>query len=164
MVELDKPRRRWVRPVLILSLALNVAFVGALAGFALTGGGHGKEARGPGGPDGMPYFRALSDADRQEMRAALRRDFRENRGSRGQVTEDYRAALEALRAEPFDRAALMAVLERQGARARERFQGGQRVMVDFVAGMTPEERSAYADRLSGQIDRLAERWDRLDRD
>ncbi len=164
MSELERPNRRWVRPLLIASLALNLAVIGAVAGFALIGGHGGRDGRAPGGPEGMPYFRALGDAERKEMRAALRRDFREHRGSRGQVTEDYRAALDALRAEPFERAALLAVLERQGARGRARFLAGQRVMVDFVAEMTPEDRASYADRLSEQIDRLAERWGRLDRD
>jgi len=155
--------KRWLRPLLIASLAVNLAFIGAIGGFALIGGRHDKPRHGPGGPEGMPYIRALSDADRHEMRDALRRDFREHRQARGQVTEGYRAALDALRAEPFDRAALMQALEQQRARAQDRFMGGQRVMVDFVANMTPEDRAAYAKRLSDQIDELEQRWKGVDR-
>ncbi|SNR64673.1 periplasmic heavy metal sensor [Puniceibacterium sediminis] len=164
MADIETGKRRWLRPLLIASLALNLAFVGAIAGFALIGGRHDKDERAARGAEGMPYIRALSDEGQRKMRDALRRDFRDHRESRGQVTEGYRAALEALRAEPFDRAALMDVLKQQSARARERFLGGQRVMIDFVANMTPDERAAYADRLSEQIDQLEKRWRSLDRD
>ncbi|MGY9049783.1 hypothetical protein P775_10030 [Puniceibacterium antarcticum] len=161
---MDLGKTRWLRGGLIVSLALNLALVGAIGGFALIGGRHDQDARGKGGPEGMPYIRALSEGDRADMRDALRRDFRDHRDARGQVTEDYRAAVAALRAEPFDQSALMTVLERQSERAQKRFLGGQRVMVDFVANMTPEDRAAYAQRLSDQIDRLDKRWGRLDRE
>ncbi|WP_146586238.1 periplasmic heavy metal sensor [Puniceibacterium confluentis] len=154
---------RWVKPVMIASLALNLAFVGAVVGYSLVGGRHGREGHSAGRADAMPYMRALTDTDRHRLRDALRQDFRQYRGTRGQITEDYGAALAALRADPFDRASLSAVLDRQSARANDRLQGGQRVLADFVAAMSADERSAYADRLAHQIERLAERWDHLDR-
>ena len=164
MAQEETRRRGWMRGLLVASLALNLAFIGAAGGFALRGGSHDGGRHGPGGPEAMPYLRALSEPQRDRMRSALRRDFRDRRATRGQLTEDYRAAIAALRAEPFDPAALADVLARQGARAQERLAAGQGVMVDFVTGMDPSDRAAYADRLSQETDRLAERWRRVARD
>lgn len=163
MADIETGNRRWLRLLLIASLALNLTFLGAVVGFSLIGGRHDKNERSARGAEGMPYIRAMTNDGRHKIRDALRRDFRDHQESRGQITADYRAALHVLRAEPFDRAALTDILERQGVRARDRFLNGQRVMIDFVANMTPADRAAYADRLSEQIDRLDERWGSLER-
>ena len=64
----------------------------------------------------------------------------------------YRESLVLLRADPYDAAAVEALMARQSERARERLELGQRVLAKRLAAMSPAERAAYADRLESQLD------------
>ncbi|WP_226622925.1 periplasmic heavy metal sensor [Alloyangia pacifica] len=150
---------RWMRWLLLASLALNLAVVGVVAGGLLR---HGGPERGgpPRGRDFItPYTQAFSQDQRRELGRELFSSFQRKQGDRPRPKPfgDYRTALEMLRAEPFDSAAFAQMLSAQDARAAERQKMGQQVLVDYVSALSPEARLAYADRLEAELDELARR-------
>ncbi|WP_417523204.1 periplasmic heavy metal sensor [Marinovum sp.] len=144
-----------LRIVLFLSLAMNLAIVGVVAGFLWNGGPGKPPPRSP--RDAVaPYTQALTRADRQAIGKQLFAEMRKE-GPRSELRAraraEYAEALAVLRAEPFDAEAFAAVLERQNARAAARQQRGQDVLVSYVAGMSAEERAAFADRVAEALER-----------
>ena len=149
-----RPRARALRIALVLSLALNVAFIGAIAG-AFLGDGP-RDRRATASPDMvLPYTRALSRDDRR----TLREGYRMQGGGRpplADVLGDYSEVVAILRADPFDPAAFEAKLTAQAAGAAERQQTGRRLLTERIRGMSAAERLSYADRLEAEVARLAE--------
>lgn len=147
--------RRW-RIVLALSLALNLAVAGMVAGVILRNSGvipglaPPPVARDPGlGPFGA----ALTPEDRRAMRRAFA-------GERDRVMSGLRAdradraaLITLLRAEPYDPAAVATVAARLVERQHERARIGQRLIEARLAAMTPDERRAFADRLEAAFAR-----------
>jgi len=148
----QKPRRLgWLRWVLLPSLALNLLVVGLVVGHVI---GDKPDRRVPrvdrmGGP--MTF--ALSHEDRREIGKALRQEYRESRPSRDAIRQQYQDVIAALRAEPFDKAALEAVFEAQLAGANQRVAIGQKVLMDRIETMSPEERAGFASRLEEGLKR-----------
>lgn len=113
-----RSRRLW-RVVLVVSLALNVLVAGVVVGGAIraVGPGGGPVPTGPGDMRGL--WRALPD----DSRGALREQVRAGQPERGdrraraeQARRDGIQIIGAIEAEPFDPAALVAVLEAQRQR------------------------------------------------
>lgn len=155
------PMRPWLRIVLFASLALNLAVAGLVAGFLLKGPpDHGRD-RDPV----APYTRAFDEDQRKAVWRTLRQRFREEReaGGRPDVLGEYRAALAALRAEPFDAEGFRRIVAEQGTRADERRQRGEAVLVSHVSALSPEERAAYAARLEAVLEEYAERRRQFER-
>lgn len=144
--------RRW-KVAFALSLALNLAVLGVVGGAMLRHGG-------PGGSPSMNAdfgFGPLAEAFEDDDRRDLRRAFQANRPDVRQIRQERRAdakrLLAALRAEPFDAAAVQQVLAETSARTMERIATGQRLALERVALMTPAERAAFADRLEQVLSR-----------
>ncbi|WP_136439377.1 periplasmic heavy metal sensor [Pacificoceanicola onchidii] len=151
-----------LRVLLFASLALNLVVAGLAAGVMLRDGPGHPPKRG-GADYVIPYTRAFDDAQRKAVWRSLRRDFAERRkdedAGKG-VIAGYQDALAVLTTEPFDEAAMMAVLEQQTARASERQATGQRVLTEQLKALSAKERAAYAKRLAREIEKLEERRDR----
>lgn len=137
---------RGLRWALGISLALNLAVVGMVAGAMLRDG--------PGMRGAMvrdlgfgPFTEALSREDRRAMRQALFERAPEIRQARQQRQEDLQALVAILRAEPFDAAALAAAMAEQEARMVGQLRLGQTVLQERIAAMTPEARRGFAERL-----------------
>lgn len=149
----------WMRILLAVSLTLNLAVLGMVGGAVLRShdGRHPLPVRdlGFGAFDG-----ALSPEDRQELRRAFVDEGPDFRGARRAMRQDFSEILAALRADPFDPGALQAVLDRQNARGAEFFAFGQKLIFDRIAGMEPEARRAFADRLEQNLTRKHGRGDR----
>ena len=142
----------WMRVLLALSLTLNLAVLGIVGGAALRS--HDEERPLPVRNLGFGAFDgALSPEDRKELRRAFVTEAPDFRGARRGMRQDFAAILEALRAEPFDPAALQIVLDRQNARGAEMLAVGQKLIFDRVAAMDPEARRAFADRLEQSLTR-----------
>ena len=155
----SKPRR-WIMPVLLASLAVNLMIAGLVAGSFLSPDGPrkgGEDRRAIRGVLGEPFFQALPAKDRRAMVrdiVANRDRIREGREAlRGRVA----GFLDALRAEAFDRAEVERLLgeQRRAAIARQAF--GETLLLDRLEGMTAEERSAYADALEDRLKGLKRR-------
>lgn len=142
---------RWMRILLVVSLAFNLLILGLVLGAVLRGGPHDRRiARDMGG---APFVMALAPADR----AALIGEFHAEPGSlredRRLLRERFHALLAALRAERFDRKAVQDLLAAQRGAAADRQAVGERLLLDRLEAMAPEARAAYADRLEHSLRR-----------
>lgn len=154
---------RGLRLLLFTSLALNLAVAGLVAGFVLRAPFDGPPPR-PDRVAGALTF-ALSDQDRREIGRSVFRELRNDGVERRSRRDDYARILGALRAEPFDVGEVESVLSAQ-LQDSLRFQSaGQRALLDHVAGMSAEDRRAFADRLEEGLARFdARNRDGHDRD
>ena len=148
------PRGRGLRIALFVSLALNLAVVGVVAGTLLDG----RDRRPP--PERLvrelglgPYLAALGESDRGAMHRGAQHRRHELRASRGALRAAFGETLEALRAEPLDLARLDALLSAQAAAANRGRALGQELLLARVAAMSPAERAAFADRLADRLHR-----------
>ncbi|MCT8328380.1 periplasmic heavy metal sensor [Albidovulum sediminis] len=143
---------RGVTVALVASLALNLLLGGLVAGAAVR---HHRDM-GPGDRGGLafaPYFESLGRADRAAMREEMLRRMPALREMHRERSDDVRAFLEVIRADPFDPEAAGKVLEHQLGRASRRLDEGRELFLERLAAMTPEERLAYADRLEQALGR-----------
>jgi uncharacterized membrane protein len=134
----------------LLSLAVNILIIGALAGFALGGGL--TRVRGGGAMAMLGQPRAVAAALPQDVRQALRRDLVQAWFETDDERAAWRAAnaevLRELQAEPYDVVETQAALRRQreaGATAMGSFQDS---LAQSLAALTPEQRRAVADALT----------------
>ena len=148
-------RRRWLGPALAVSVALNLAVVGGIAGAMLAHGpirGGVALMRDPGlGPLGPAFSR--------EDRAAMRASFAERRGtlreSLAADRADAAAMAQALRAEPFAPDAVAAIVARMRARAHGRIDAGLAAVERHLGTLDPAARRALADRIEVTLRRAA---------
>lgn len=152
----DRKTDRGWRIAFFVLLALNLGVAGMIGGAVLRHGPvrHGEMVRDLG-------FGPFTEALAPEDRAALRRSFLERapdfRAARSEMRAEFSAVLAALRAEPFDAAALAAAMERQSSRMTRQMQLGQALLRDHLAEMTPDARRALADRLEHSLTRRDDR-------
>lgn len=149
----------WLRTALIVSLALNLGFIGMVGGAMSRNGG-------PPHRESMVRdvgFGSFTDALSREDRAALRRAFLadapEFRDGRRDMRADFNDLLVQLRAEPFNPNQLRAVLDRQNTRNAERMALGQTLIFDLLVAMQPDARQAFADRLETSLSKRPKRRD-----
>ena len=145
----DQTPRKPVRWGLILSVALNLALIGLIAGAVWRG----PPERPIAGPSLWSYARALPDPHRAELRRALRQsapDWREKHRSLG----DQRIAVSAaLMAEPFDPGDVRELLEGRVGAGRDLAATGIGLLMARIEAMNPSERRAYAEALAKNDDR-----------
>ena len=142
---------RGVKIALVVSVALNLAVAGLAAGAWLRDGPRG------GMPRDMsfgPFSEALDDADRKSIRRSLLERVGEFREQRKAAKAEFEALLVALRAEPFEPAAMQAALAAIEARNSERLELGRTLIETRLIEMSPEARRAFADRLEKGLRRV----------
>jgi uncharacterized membrane protein len=139
VTEVAAPRRSWLTWALVASLGLNLAFLGLIAGAFLHG-----PPRMMAGPALWHYARALPEPYRRDLGRELRASRGDWSGPRDALRAQRAALAEALTADPFDPAAVTAVLVREGRLTDELAERGTRMLVSQIARMMPEERAAYA--------------------
>lgn len=144
-----KPGKR-LKIALGLSLMLNLAVAGVVAGAFLRDGHGGREAMVRDLGFG-PYSEALRPEDRKALRAKLFERAPELREQRRQMRADTQALLQVLRADPFDPTALDGLLAGQRDRLTSQLQLGQELLRDFLVGLPASERAGFADRLEGRL-------------
>lgn len=144
---------RGLRIALAVSVAINLAVAGIVAGAAFHGGGP-MGARGAVRDLGFgAYTEALSREDRTALRQAYMAKSPNLRATRNQMRRDVADVLAALRASPFDADRLAVAMDVQGKRMSDQFVTGQQLMQEFFAKMTPEARAQFADRLEAGLGR-----------
>lgn len=150
----NRPRTpKYVRAALFVSLALNLAVIGLVAGFIWRGGPDGGPPRHVRDVV-APYTAALDKSARRAIGRRIFRDLRQE-GSRddlrARIRAEYAEALTLLRQDPFDPAAFADLLDRQYRRAAQLQQRGQAELVAYVAGMDAQQRQEYAARVSDAL-------------
>ena len=154
------PRRRWLMPLLVLSLALNLLVVGAIVGRAFAPDDHRGRDRVAGpirSVIGEPFVRALTREDRRAMLAEIKEEAPRIRESRESLRQRVEALLVALRTEPFDAAEVQRLMQEQRQVARGRQELGEMLLLNRLIAMDAESRSAYADRLEKSLKNLRRR-------
>lgn len=150
-------RRRRLRWALIASLAVNLVFLGLFAGAAYRfAGGPGASHHGGRGPDARNYATAYVRALPEDRRRALFEQMRsgtQEMPSRAARRALYQQVLSALRAEPFDPAAVQNVLRAQGAMAFRFQTASEGAWLAQVESMSAAERAAYADEVEELLNR-----------
>ena len=156
----DTPKkRRWVTPLLYVSLFVNLLVAGLVIGAMLSPDGPRRRAddRPARGVIGEPFVRALP----AEERRALMKDVLSNgdriRESRESLRQRFEAFLAALRADPFDSAEIARLLAEQRQVAVGRQEIGETLLMKRLEAMTPEQRANYADALEQSLKRLRKR-------
>ena len=152
-----KSRRIWLRVVLFASLAANLLIVGMVAGAIIRGGppGHGNAGRQIQMADFgfAPYVRALSPKHRRELGREMRKLTGDRQANREEFVAFARSFLDALRARPYNPAALQQKVAGQQSRLFGHQEIGQRILLERLARMSNSERAAYADRLERSLRR-----------
>lgn len=160
VTEPSAPRRRWLLPLLIVSLALNLLVAGAILGRSFSPEAQRSKDRVAGplrSVVGEPFVRALTREDRQALLADIRNEgprFRENRES---LRDRVEAFLTALRKDPFEPDVVRQLMEEQRSVAQGRQELGEVLLLNRLSAMTPDERAAYADRLAKSLKNLRRR-------
>ena len=147
MAGLFRLPRPW-RLVLLVSLAANLLVAGLVVGAAVDRGGPGG-ARGRAPGPLAPLVMALPQEDRRAVVDA----FREGRKDGGHEVRRQRldALLDALRADPFDPAAVREELAWQRRGTEDRLARAEALLVRRLGEMAAADRRAYADALAGRI-------------
>ncbi len=146
---------RWMRVLLGLSLALNLLVLGLVSGAMVRYGG-ADGMRPPPRTVGATLFRELPPEDRRAIRdrsngMMMMNGMNMNHHERRMAAASAVSA--AMRAKPFDRDALSAILEQQAAQ-RDGFETSvQQAWIERVANMTDAQRHAYAGRLEHAMNR-----------
>lgn len=158
-----KPQKsRWkMRLLLGVSLGLNLLVVGAMIG-AIFGvaGGERSSSKGPRGAESAIgiYGRALDKSERREIGRAIRLGGQaEGRELRTELRLLAQEAVGVLRSDNFDPDAFRDILMRQQVLIKSRADDVQMALTDYVASMSLDARSAYADRLEAAMARGAQR-------
>ena len=135
-------KRRWLWPVLIISLGLNLLFVGLVAGRIWM--------HGFGGHDGSRYriftgaveelMKNLPDAKRQRASELLDRHRAMVRDLRMQKREQRRAAEEAVLTDPYDEEKVAKVLARFREISIKQHQSMHTMMLGLLENLTLKER------------------------
>ena len=133
----------WVRRNVALagSLSINLLLIGVITGAWVAG--PRPDRSGPGRDGAVAILRALEPEDRR----ALLRDVSPH-GERGRRRVDRGAAVAAIEADPFDRAAFERLLTDQVRGRRRSAERGVEALGALIEGMSADDRAALAARLA----------------
>lgn len=152
-------KRRWLMPLLLVSLGVNLLVAGLVIGAMLSPDGPRK--RGEYGPSrgviGEPFVRALPHSERRALMQDVHRDRERIRESRESLRQRFEAFLVALRADPFDSSEISRLLAEQRKAAVGRQEIGEALLMKRLEAMTAEQRAAYADALEESLNRFRKR-------
>lgn len=146
----QKARRwSWLWIVLIVSLAINLAIAAAIVAHQTVGPHRHRSITGPGFTQILPraFFRDLDRDRRDELVGELREHRKGFRALRKSLREKARDVASALRAEPYDEAAVTKALQVYEAEAQTMVGRGRDIAGNFFKRLTPEERKLIADQI-----------------
>jgi uncharacterized membrane protein len=144
------PSGRGLKIALAVSVALNLAVAGLVAGAWM------KDGPSRGMPRDLsfgPFSEALSQEDRRALRKALADRAPGFREARVAAQAEFAALLAALRASPFDPAAMQSALAAIEARNAGRLELGRSLIEARITQMSDADRLAFADRLENGLRR-----------
>ncbi len=135
----------WRRWLLVASLGLNLVALGIIAGAWIKGP---PPAPPPMGPALWRYARDLPEPYRHDLARALRDSEKDWSGPRAAFRGQQQAMAAALTAQPFDPAAVKAVISGQIELARRLGTRASDLLVAQIVRMSEAERAAYAAALT----------------
>ena len=152
--------RGGLRILLFASLALNLLIAGLVVGAVAShrwrdDGGREARIERPGGL----LAAALSREDKRAIGRAMREEERGRRPDRAAFRAEIEGVIAALEAEPYDAAAVRAVIDRQADLLIGRARLGGEMLIQRLEAMSAAERADYAERLREMLER---RWKKGD--
>lgn len=154
-------KRRWVWPLLFVSLAVNLLIVGVAVGWVASPEGprRASEQEHTRGAVAHHFVQGLDE----QQRRALFRDAVKNRDALRENRREFRGNLDtllvAIRATPFDPTTVQQVLMEQRATVMRRQEIGEALLLNRLTEMTDEERVIYAAELEKRMKRFKRRND-----
>lgn len=150
-----KGMRLWVRILLVVSLALNLLVIGAVAGIAIKGGPwkHG----GPPGPMAEALIGPLTRALNKEDRRAILRQIRKQGRAEGASPRSHKEALQRmvvmLETAPFDQESFAMDFTSIVEDLQGRMSSATQIYIQHLSDMSDEQRAAYATRVKEAFER-----------
>lgn len=129
------------RLLLALSLGLNLALAGLVAGLLLRGPGDSRRAL----PPHLHYALSLPAPYRQELRQTLRASRGDWEGLRIRLADRREAFATALVANPFELQGVAEVLAQEGDLAQALSERSAEMLLAQIARMSPGDRAAFAE-------------------
>ena len=155
MTQSTQTQKRWLLPLLFVSLAANLLIVGIIVGWALSDAGPKRSELGAArGLVGEPFIRALPEVHRRALMRGVMRESEQVRESRENLRLRFEEFLTALRTEPFDPGKVVVLLDDQRSASLRRQHIGERLLLERLEAMSPQERQAYATALERSFKRL----------
>lgn len=136
-------RHTWMKRALVASVGLNLAFAGLVAGALVKGPPHTPWP----GIALLQYARALPEPFRDDLGHALRDKGPAWKVPREALRGQREALASALTAEPYAPDTVAGLLARETRLTSDLSSRGAALLVEQIARMTPEERTAYATAL-----------------
>ena len=153
-------KRRWLWPLLIISLGFNLLFVGLVAGRIWT--------HGYGGHDGARYriftgaveqlMKILPDAKRQRASELLKRHRATVRELTKQNLEERRAAETAVLTDPYDEAKVAEVLARFREIRNKQHKSMHTMMIGLLKNLTLKERQELLNNIHAGFRHRRRHW------
>jgi uncharacterized membrane protein len=136
---------RWLMPVLVGSLALNLVVIGAAG--SILWRGHFESREAPLGrrviPSVLGYAVTLPPERVRELEQLTKEEWERVRPLRRALVEAREASNEALAAEPFDPAHFLATQARVAEADRASREAAFKLHVAIAMHLTPEERHGF---------------------
>ncbi len=140
--------RKWLGPVLLISLVINLFLVAAVTvGFVRN---MGPDGRGHVSPLGLPHHvvaRSLTGEERDMLKAVMRENRAELRPLFGELRQARLALSAAVAADPYDPEATKAAFAAMRTGMDAMATRSQDVLVEAFADLTPESRARVAEAL-----------------
>ena len=135
--------RRWLWVTLIISLALNLLFIGVTVGAFLMGGPWGPPRHRVMAAAMNEVVRSMPDERRKAARELLDRIGPEIRSLRRQVRKARRATVKAFRSDPFDEAAFKQAADEVESAEMKLREAKTAIAVQLGEHLTAEERRQF---------------------
>jgi hypothetical protein len=157
------PRRRWLVPLLVASVAVNLIIVGAAVSEQFWS--HGGRKSSHSAADLMPrsFFRGLDDERREELVEVFRTRKTEWREERRALSDAAAALADALEREPFETQPALSAIADHAAPSHRLVDLGAGAATDLVEALTPEERRDLAKAIRQRIEEDRQRRARRER-
>ena len=157
-------RRRWLVPLLVASVAVNLMIVGAAVSGQVWPDHDGRKSSHRSA-DLMPrsFFRALDEERREKLVEVFRARKTEWRAERRALSDAAAALADALEREPFEAPQARSAIADHTARSHQLVDLGAAVAADLVEALTPEERRALAQAIRQRIEEDRQRRARRER-
>jgi uncharacterized membrane protein len=157
-------RNRWLVPLLVASVAINLVIVGAAVSGQVWPDHDGRKGSHRSA-DLMPrsFFRALDDERREELVGVFRARKTEWREERRALRDAATALADALEREPFDVQLTHSAIADHAARSHLLVDLGAAVAADLVEALSPAERRDLAQATRQRVEEDHQRRARRER-
>lgn len=138
---------RGIKIALAVSVALNLAVAGTVAGLALHDGPGGRGDRFVRDMGFGPFDAAFSPEDRAALRQSVFASMGDFQQMRQQMQRNMASIVTALRADPYNPSALTSAFDAQAKQLSDRLSQGNLLVRDYLLAFPAEARREFADRL-----------------